>query len=342
VPPDLLLVASDRFADHVTPPGHPERVDRAEVFSGIALRWRDAGGLVSEPSPATATDILRVHSQAHLDIVAATAGQAVQLEPDTFTSPDSYDVALLAAGAVIDAVRHASEHDAPAVALVRPPGHHAERDAVMGFCLFNNVAVGAAWARAQGVGRVAIIDFDVHHGNGTQAMFYDDPSVMYVSTHQFPYYPGTGAAHEIGSGAGAGTTINVPLEAGATDADYDLAFTELIVPLVEAFAPDVLLVSAGYDAHHRDPLAAMRVSTDGFATMVARLWAVAGAVCRRRLVAITEGGYDLPALAGGIEATLRVLSEPAAPVEPMQGDRARARASLDRVRRILRPYWPAI
>jgi acetoin utilization deacetylase AcuC-like enzyme len=342
VPIPLLLVSSSRFADHVTPPGHPERVERADVFDGIALHWRERGGLVVGPRAATVADLCRVHDPAYVDKVAATQGRAVRLEPDTYTSPESYDVATLAAGAVLSAVDYAIETGAPALALVRPPGHHAERDKAMGFCLFNNVAVGAAYARSRGHARVGIVDFDVHHGNGTQWIFYDDPSVLYVSTHQYPYYPGTGSAIEIGTGAGAGFTLNVPLEAGATDADYDLAFAELIVPTLEAFRPDLLLVSAGYDAHHRDPLASMRVSTDGFAAMVLRLWQLASRACGGRLVAVAEGGYDLFALAGGLEATIEVLSAPPSAPEPMQGDHARARESIEMTRGILAPYWPNI
>jgi acetoin utilization deacetylase AcuC-like enzyme len=342
MPIPLLLVSSDRFADHVTPPGHPERVERADVFSGVALRWRDRGGLVVGPRPATVEDLLRVHGETYVDIIGATAGRAVRLDPDTYTSPESHEVALLAAGATLAAVDHALVARAPAFALVRPPGHHAEREKAMGFCLFNNVAVAAAYARARGLARVGIVDFDVHHGNGTQWMFYDDPTVFYVSTHQFPYYPGTGAATEIGSGAGAGYTLNVPLEAGATDADFDLAFAELILPALEAFHPELLLVSAGFDAHHRDPLAAMRATTDGFAAIMGRLWLLATQLCEGRLIAVTEGGYDLAALAGCLEATIEVLSAPAAVPEPMQGDHARARESIDIARAVLQPYWPTL
>jgi acetoin utilization deacetylase AcuC-like enzyme len=337
-----LIVASDRFADHVTPPGHPERVERADVFSGVALRWRDRGGRVVEPEPASAAAIGRVHAAAYVDAMAATAGHSVRLDPDTYTSPDTYEVARLAAGAAVTAVEHALGESGPVVAMVRPPGHHAEADRAMGFCLFNNVAIAAAHARAAGVGRVAIVDFDVHHGNGTQAMFYADPSVLYVSLHQHPYYPGSGAAGEIGQGAGTGFTVNVPLEAGATDADYDLAFAELVVPVLDAFEPGLVIVSAGYDAHHRDPLASMRVSSDGFTAMMARLWLLAAGRCAGRLAVVTEGGYDLPALESGIETTIAVLASAPAPPEAMQGDHARARASIDAVRSLLRPHWPTL
>jgi acetoin utilization deacetylase AcuC-like enzyme len=212
----------------------------------------------------------------------------------------------------------------------------------MGFCLFNNVAVGAAYARSRGLARVAVVDFDVHHGNGTQWMFYEDPAVLYVSTHQFPYYPGTGAIPEIGRGPGAGFTVNIPLEAGATDADYDVVFSEVVSPVLEAFQPELLLVSAGYDAHHRDPLGGMRMSTDGFASIVARLWVVASRHCAGRLVAVTEGGYDLPALGGGLARTIEVLSAPASLPDAMQGDHARAREVVEVLRSVLQPYWPTL
>jgi acetoin utilization deacetylase AcuC-like enzyme len=298
----MLLITSPRYEEHVTPPGHPERMERAHVFDAVAARWLEKGGRTTGPRAATREELERVHAPAYLDRVAAASGQAVMLDADTFTSPESYDIALLAAGAAVQAAEHALEHREPAFALVRPPGHHAERDRAMGFCLYNNVAVAAAAARARGVERVAIVDIDVHHGNGSQWMFYDDPSVLYVSTHQAPFYPGTGAADEIGNEDGAGFTVNVPLEAGATDADYDLVYRAAIVPVLDEFAPQLLLVSAGFDAHERDPLASMRVTTAGYAALVRHLVQVAE---RHGVMAlVTEGGYELTALAACLEATL--------------------------------------
>jgi acetoin utilization deacetylase AcuC-like enzyme len=337
----LRLLASPRFEDHGTPPGHPECPDRARVFDTVAGRWRVRGGEVLDPAPAGRDDLLLVHDAAYVDRLLGSAGRALRLDPDTYTSPASIDVARLAAGAAIQAVDHACDRPGPVLALVRPPGHHAERNRAMGFCLFNNAALAAAHARARGLARVAIVDFDVHHGNGTQWLFYDDPSVLYVSTHQYPFYPGTGAAEEAGRGAGSGFTVNVPLEAGATDADYDLVFAELVEPVLERFAADLLVVSAGYDAHARDPLGGMRVTTDGFAAIVARLWSQA-ASRHRRLVAVTEGGYDLSALASSLEATIEVLSSAPSPPPPIPGDHARARAALHAVRAVHVPFWPGL
>jgi acetoin utilization deacetylase AcuC-like enzyme len=239
-----------------------------------------------------------------------TSGRAAALDEDTFTSPESYQIARLAAGAAVQAAEHAIDTGESAFALVRPPGHHAERDQAMGFCLFNNVAVAAAAAIARGLSRVAVVDIDVHHGNGTQWMFYDDPRVLYVSTHQFPFYPGTGAAGDVGTGPGAGFTFNLPLAAGATDADYARAYAAVAARL-EDYAPELLLISAGYDAHEDDPLASMRVTTAGYAAIVRTLKETAARVgCPIALV--TEGGYDLDALRACLDATFEVLA-PAAP-----------------------------
>ena len=303
----MLLISSTRFQEHTTPPGHPERPERAEVFDRIAAAWRERGGRVVEPRPATRDELLRVHDEAYVASIDALDGRAAMLDPDTFTSPESVEVARLAAGAAVQAAEHALDTGETAFALVRPPGHHAERDKAMGFCLFNNVAVAAAAALARGLSRVAVVDIDVHHGNGTQWMFYDDPRVFYVSTHQFPFYPGTGAADETGTGAGRGFTLNIPLAAGARDGDYEIAYGE-IAGALDRYAPQLLLVSAGYDAHADDPLASMRVSTDGYARIVRALRDTAARV-RCPLALVTEGGYDLDALAACVGASLRVLED---------------------------------
>ena len=304
----MLLVASGRFAEHTTPPGHPERPERAGVFDSVASSFAKGGGRVIEPVPALRADLERIHSVEYLDRIAATSGRASMLDPDTFTSPESHEIALLAAGAALQAARHARDTGEPAFALVRPPGHHAEADRAMGFCLYNNIAIAAAALRAEGLARVAIVDIDVHHGNGTQHSFYEDPSVLFVSSHQFPYWPGTGAADETGRAQGLGFTLNLPLEAGATDADYLRAYESKVIPALTAFKPDAMLISAGYDAHHLDPLAGMRVTTDGFRQLIGLLDDAARTLCGRRLALITEGGYHLEALRESLETTIGVIS----------------------------------
>jgi len=304
----MIIITSPRFYDHATPPGHPERPERAEVFEGVAVEFGKGGGSVREARAATDAELALIHTPRYLAELASTRGRAAMLDPDTFTSPASYEVALLAVGATVDAARHAVSTGEPALALVRPPGHHAEPDRAMGFCLFNNIAIAAAALRRDGLARVAIVDIDVHHGNGTQAAFYGDPTVLYVSSHQFPYYPGTGAANETGSGAGRGFTLNVPMPAGSKDEDYATVYGSAVVPALEQFRPDAMLISAGYDAHELDPLAGMRMTTAGYGAIVALLDDVASRVCGRRLAMVTEGGYHLDALRECLDGTIRVLS----------------------------------
>ena len=263
---------------------------------------------MEEPREVTDAELARVHAPDYLARIRSTAGRAVMLDADTFTSPESHEVALRAAGAAVQAARHAWEHREGAAAFVRPPGHHAEADRAMGFCLYNNIAIAAAALRADGVSKVAIVDIDVHHGNGTQAMFYADPSVLYISTHQFPYYPGTGSADEVGTGPGRGFTLNIPFPAGATDQMLTEAYRGPVTDALDGFRPDIILVSAGFDGHHLDPLGGWRLTTDGYTSIVRTLRDAATRLCHGRIAAVTEGGYHLEALRDCLESMIGVLS----------------------------------
>ncbi len=307
------LVIDPRFREHLTGAGHPERPERLEVLERLFTGERYASLPRIPARPATEEELLRVHSTAHLEAVAASAGRPLtRYDADTAASERSFEAARLAAGAAVelaDAVLDGSVDNG--FAALRPPGHHAERDRPMGFCLFNNVAVVARHLRARrGLERVLIVDWDVHHGNGTQHSFYDDGSVMYASLHQYPFYPGTGAAEETGAGAGLGHTVNLPVPAAATDRDYYACFRELLLPVARRFAPEFVLVSAGFDAHRDDPLAMVELDTRAFARMADALVGLADECCKGRVLLLLEGGYSLEALAASVEAVLTSLAEP--------------------------------
>ena len=306
----LVIVSSTRFADHLTPVGHPERPERAEVLQAVATSFKESGGEVIEPRAATDEDLLRVHTEEHLAAIVATRGKATMIDEDTFTSPDSEAIARLGAGAVLAGVDRVLDgpKGSRALVLVRPPGHHAEADRAMGFCLYSNIAVGAAYARSRGCARVAIVDYDVHHGNGTQWIFYEDPTVLFASSHQYPFYPGTGAASEKGRGPGLGFTLNIPLDAGTQDAEIEQRYKAEVIPALRAFKPNLLMISAGFDAHEMDPLGQLRMTTAGFGRLTKMLVSAADELCEGRVVLVTEGGYDLKALGDSLKAVIAVCA----------------------------------
>lgn len=293
----MIVFDSDCFDAHHPADGHPERVERViaarEALRGLGFDQREA-------RPATSDELLAVHQPAYVERLLSTRGRRAVLDLDTLTSAGSIDAALRGAGGAIQAAE-ALIAGTPSFVLCRPPGHHATADQAMGFCLFNNAAVAAAWLAARGR-RVAIIDPDVHHGNGTQAIFWGRREVLYVSLHRYPFYPGTGAAGEYGAGAGLGTTLNVPLAAGAGDGHYHAAMRQRVLPALNAFAPDAVILSAGYDALDGDDMGGMGLSVAGLAA----LWAE---ITRRwPTLAVLEGGYNLDTLAAGVRATARVLA----------------------------------
>ena len=308
------FVYHSRYVDHVTGPGHPECPERLEA---IVRRLGDSGALGDlqrhEPAPADPEWVGAIHDSGYIRRVeaACASGRPILDEPDTAICADSYAAALLAVGGALDASDRLMEGTwQNAFVACRPPGHHAENRTAMGFCLFNNVAVAAAYLRRRhGVGRVAIVDWDVHHGNGTQHAFEADPSVYYVSLHQWPLYPGTGRAEERGVGEGRGATLNCPMPPGTGDDDYIRVFEETILPELDRFAPEVLLISAGFDAHRADPLSATRVTEDGYRKMTRLLADLAASHTGGRILSLLEGGYDLEALASSVQIHLEGLLE---------------------------------
>lgn len=324
---------------------HPERPERLEA-ARAALARADLGltRLELEPRDATDEELLRVHEPAYLETLGRAAGKQGWFDADTYYCETSTAAARRAAGAAVSLVDSLLSGDASfGLGLLRPPGHHARPGAAMGFCLLNNVAVAAAHARASSVERVLVLDWDVHHGNGTQEMFYEDPSVLYVSLHESPFYPGTGAIDELGRGEGRGFTVNLPLSAGADDAVYVAAFERIVAPITEQYRPDLVLLSAGFDAHLRDPLAGMCATEAGYAAMLEQILAVLPGRGAGRVALLLEGGYDLRALGASLVASLRVLdgrgrAEQGFDEPPRSLDADNA-AALDHAERALTAYW---
>jgi acetoin utilization deacetylase AcuC-like enzyme len=310
-PPPVGFVWHDRCLLHDNGPGHPERPQRlTAIRDGLERSGTLARLLPITPEAAPLEALARVHDAGYVEALERVCARApVRLDPDTGVSEGSWAAALLSAGgglAAVDAVMEGRARSA--FVCTRPPGHHAERDRAMGFCLLNNIAAAARHAQDRhGVKRVAIVDWDVHHGNGTQHIFDEDDTVLYISTHQWPFYPGTGARGERGRGPGLGTTLNLPLPAGSGDEEYEHLFETVVIPAIDSFQPGILLISAGFDAHERDPLAGMALTTEGYGKLTTLLRAAARTLCDGRIVSLLEGGYDLDALAASVDTHLRVL-----------------------------------
>ena len=336
------LVYDEAFLFHRAPYDHPEDPSRLSAIwsrltgDGLVGRCRRVGA-----REATREELLAVHTPGHVDRVEATAARDfAQLDPDTYTSRHSATAARLAAGGLVDLVGQVlSGALANGFALLRPPGHHAEADRAMGFCLFNNVAIAAMSARrAGGISRVAVVDWDLHHGNGTQHSFEEDADLLYFSTHQYPFYPGTGAIREVGRGNGRGRTVNVAWPAGMGDAEYLAAFDRVLLPIAREFAPELVLVSCGFDAAAGDPLGGMRLSAAGYAALTQRVCSLAGG----RVVLALEGGYDLEAISAAAAACTSVLLGDAPPPIDPGPPNAVCERVLREVVEAQRPFWPEI
>jgi len=337
------IVKHQIYLEHVTDDFHPENPERlVHIYAMLDELGRDGLAYV-EPRMATHEEIALNHDISYINFVAETKGKVQRrLDPDTVTSPKSYEAALMAVGGFLELgdALFAGKVD-NGFALVRPPGHHAERGKAMGFCIFNNVAVGARYLiNKYALKKVLIVDWDLHHGNGTQHSFYDDSDVLYFSTHQHPYYPGTGWYDEIGSGKGKGYTINVPLSHGMGDADYVHVFQEIVTPVARAWKPEIILVSAGFDIHRSDPLGGMSVTESGFTKMTKILTNLAEEVCDGKILFALEGGYDLSGLTNSVKAViLQLRKTPLYVQDDKEIPSPSVQQTVQQVKQVLRPYW---
>ncbi len=342
------VVRHDIYKEHLADYPHVESPRRLQVIYEM-LDGPDLKGkyVAIQPRPATDQELAWVHSPHHIQRIAATDGKPhTSLDPDTQTTAQSYRVAKLAAGGLFSLIDKIFEGTiVNGFALVRPPGHHAERDRAMGFCLFNNVALGACYAmHTYRVKKVLIVDWDLHHGNATQNTFYADPSVLYFSTHQFPHYPGSGRLDEVGQGDGKGLTVNVPLWPGHGDPDFFQIFQTILSPIADAFQPEFILVSAGFDSCAGDPLGGMRVTPKGYAGLTHILMDLAKRHCGEKMAITLEGGYHLEGLRQSVKAVLRELAEESV-LTKEDLDFLRHSAPPPIVEAVIqtqRPYWPSL
>ncbi|OGP69088.1 MAG: histone deacetylase [Deltaproteobacteria bacterium RBG_13_47_9] len=343
------IVKDNRYLEHEMDPGHPESPERLKAIYKMLeetemKRWVE----VITPRAALRDELEMVHTPSYIDLVASTTGKPYyRLDMDTSTCAKSYEAALWAAGGFLKLIQAVLEGKLDnGFALVRPPGHHAERDRAMGFCLFNNVALGACYAiRRFSLQRVLIVDWDVHHGNGTQNSFYQESKVLYFSVHRYGFfYPGTGAATEVGKGKGEGYNVNVPLSTGAGDAEYGNIFEKILKPIALEYEPQLVLVSAGFDTHHNDPLGGMEVTEKGYVRMTQILMGIAEAVCQGKLVMTLEGGYDVSAQSRAIKAVLKEMAQ-ASPfdsedlLEKENANDPRIERFILQLKDLQRPYW---
>lgn len=309
---NTALIYHPDYLKHLTGEGHPESPDR---LTAIMERLDKTGLLkelaVIEPKPASEDDVLLVHSKEHLETIKSAWEEGLAaITPDTPISEESFRIAMLAVGGVLTGIDKIMACEIRnGMALVRPPGHHATPDHAMGFCLFNNIAIGARHLQKRhSIEKILIVDWDLHHGNGTQEAFYEDPSVLYFSTHQYPHYPGTGSFHETGEGKGKGFTINVPMRAGTPADEFMKKFRDALYERALEFSPEFILISAGFDAHRNDPLGELLLTEDSYAEMTRTVLDIAHKCCKGRVLSALEGGYNLNALAMSVEAHLKVMT----------------------------------
>ncbi len=348
MPSSTGVVCHDLYKEHLAGYPHVESPKRLEVVYDMLGEADMAGRFVTiSPRPATEEELCWVHTESHVRRVAATDGKPhSSLDPDTQTTPLSYQAAVLAAGglfSLIDKICDGTVRNG--FALVRPPGHHAEADRAMGFCLFNNAALGARYAmKTCSAKRVLVVDWDLHHGNATQNSFYKNPAVLYFSTHQFPYYPGSGNLTEVGSGEGKGFTVNVPLRPGHGDGEFFQIFKQILCPIASAFKPEIILVSAGFDTYVDDPLGGMKVTPKGYAALTRIMMDLAKTCCSEKLAITLEGGYHLAGLRDSIKAVLNELVEDSvltgADVKSLED--GPVPAIVQEVVQVQKPYWPTL